>query len=264
LAKRFLLYIDILGFSNLVSEKSEDIAELYQIIDSLNVHSHYAFRTLIFSDTILVYNELPTTNVDDINYLVMYLCEFSKDLEYRLTSKKIFFRAYLTYGDFIHEKLKHCDAFYGQALIEAYKTEKKIQAIGLFMDDKVVEYSNIFHLIPYEHNTHFVFTRQVLEDFYNFRRFRTYPISENFIEQTDEIWFLANDIVYLESIFEHKENMNLSDTVRTKHSATWNIYNERYPAFLAALEANKFNPKAICNKSNWEKSMHQARKESFV
>lgn len=41
--KKYLLYIDILGFKDLVADKPRKIEMLYGIIDSLNVHAHHAF-----------------------------------------------------------------------------------------------------------------------------------------------------------------------------------------------------------------------------
>jgi hypothetical protein len=45
--ERFLLYIDILNFSNLVLQKGK-VEELYEIINDLNVHRHDVFNTIIF------------------------------------------------------------------------------------------------------------------------------------------------------------------------------------------------------------------------
>ena len=53
---RYLLYIDVLGFSALIDEGLGKINDLYEVIASLNVHRHDAFKVIVFSDTILVYN----------------------------------------------------------------------------------------------------------------------------------------------------------------------------------------------------------------
>jgi hypothetical protein len=88
---RYLLYIDILGFSDLVAGSDPKIHDLYEVIASLNVHDHPSFRAIIFSDTILVYNVEGQDTRSDRSYLVMYLCEFAQDLQHRLTAKDIFF-----------------------------------------------------------------------------------------------------------------------------------------------------------------------------
>jgi hypothetical protein len=55
---KYLLYIDILGFSDLVQNDPHQIERIYGVLDSLNVHRHDVFRTIVFSDTVLVYNRL--------------------------------------------------------------------------------------------------------------------------------------------------------------------------------------------------------------
>lgn len=44
----FFLYLDILGFTDLVKEGSERIDDLYEVIASLNVHKHDAFKVIVF------------------------------------------------------------------------------------------------------------------------------------------------------------------------------------------------------------------------
>lgn len=110
--ERFLLYIDILNFSNLVAQKGQ-VEELYEIINRLNVHEHGVFTTIIFSDTILVYNKSNARGFEDVRYMVMYLWEFAQDLFYRLICRDIHFRAYITCADFAHYALKNVkEVFY--------------------------------------------------------------------------------------------------------------------------------------------------------
>ena len=80
---KYLLYLDILGFSQLVEHSPKTIREIYKIIDSLNVHTHDVFHTIVFSDTILVYNKVAPGSRDDHEYLVMNSIEFAQDLLYR-------------------------------------------------------------------------------------------------------------------------------------------------------------------------------------
>ncbi|MGH9654682.1 MAG: hypothetical protein ACRD6B_14600 [Bryobacteraceae bacterium] len=60
-------------------------------------------------------------SLEDVRYMVMFLCEFAQDLLYRLIGRDIHFRAYITCADFAHYALENVkDVFYGEALIEAY------------------------------------------------------------------------------------------------------------------------------------------------
>ncbi|MDQ7058867.1 MAG: hypothetical protein Q9N62_10800 [Ghiorsea sp.] len=122
---RLLLYIDILGFSELVSSSPDTIDDLYEVIASLNAHNHDAFKCVIFSDTILVYNIDGGNHPADISYLIMFICEFSKDLLHRLTNRNVVFRAVISSGYFRHYQLNDVPCFYGTALTKAYYSEKK-------------------------------------------------------------------------------------------------------------------------------------------
>lgn len=64
MSERLFLYIDILGFKDLV-QSGFDIREVYRRIDSLNAHSDRDFTCIVFSDTIFVYGDegwLPKLN----------------------------------------------------------------------------------------------------------------------------------------------------------------------------------------------------------
>ena len=117
---KYLLYIDMLGFSDLVRKRGA-VKKLYETINKLNVHRHYAFKTIAFSDTLLVYNIVNPTTKQDREYLVMYSCEFAQDLFYRLIGRDLHFRAYLTLGEFKINEFENLEAFYGEALIDAYE-----------------------------------------------------------------------------------------------------------------------------------------------
>jgi hypothetical protein len=252
--ERFLLYIDILNFSNLVLQKGK-VDELYGIINKLSVHRHDVFNTIIFSDTILVCNKLDARGLDEVHYIVMYLCEFAQDLFYRLIGRDIYFRAYITCGDFAHYSMKNIkDVFYGSALIEAYKAEKAIQATGLFMNDRVVPYSDIFKAKRFNRNCHFVYFMQSLEHA-SFAR-KEYPIDPSLLLDTDEMWLIAYDIRYLQVTYAHKNDPVLSPRVRKKYETTWKFLRKRYGVFMAALEDSGFDPRGIC-RCDWTEALRR-------
>ncbi len=160
---KYILYIDILGFSQMVKKNSSIVDDLYNVIASLNVHSHHSFKTIIFSDTILVYNMDESKSDHDRRYLVMYLCEFVQDLQYRLVGRNIFFRAIIKYGEFIHYEINQVPCFYGRALIDTYTMEKEIQCTGLFINNDCNKYNNIFKTAKFNENLSFVYLTQGLE-----------------------------------------------------------------------------------------------------
>lgn len=106
MTERFLLYIDILGFAEMTKKEPRKVARIYSILDDLNVPTHNAFKTIVFSDTVLVYNPKVSDSHNESEYLVWYLIEFAENLHHRLTGQDVFFRAVITFGDFSHYKLK--------------------------------------------------------------------------------------------------------------------------------------------------------------
>src|SRR5882672_7486391 len=100
---KYLLYLDILGFGDMAMADSTRVTRLYGILDSLNVHRHPGFRTIVFSDTILVYNDFTPKDEHEHEYAVMFSCEFAQDLLVRLVGYDVYFRALLEYGEFSHD-----------------------------------------------------------------------------------------------------------------------------------------------------------------
>jgi hypothetical protein len=96
MGERFLLYIDILGFTEMTRKEPGKVARIYSILDQLNVHKHHAFKTIVFSDTVLVYNPVIPGSRQDSEYFVWYLIEFSEGLHHRLTGQDVFFRAVIS------------------------------------------------------------------------------------------------------------------------------------------------------------------------
>ena len=178
---RYLLYIDILGFSELVEKDITQIDDLYTVIASLNVHEHDAFKTIVFSDTILVYNLYGFESHYDEHYIIMFLCEFAKDLQHKLTERGIFFRAVIMRGNFKYYELNSVPCFFGTALIDAYKAEKQIKAIGLFIDKSIENNSVIFKTRHYNGNFSFVFITQSLNEI-EYMYEGHFPIPANILE----------------------------------------------------------------------------------
>src|SRR6266436_4670462 len=252
--QKYLLYIDMLGFSDLVRKKGQ-VKKLYEIIDTLNVHTHSNFRTLIFSDTILVYNDPAPENAWDRHYLIMYLCECAKDLFYRLIHMDLHFRAYLCQGRFNHEKMEHIEAFYGETLVRAYERESEIQCCGLFIETNLLPDCDIFHTDAYDAKCHFVHLMQSLDS----TRFPdvVYPIDPILIRDTYSEWELAENVVYLRNVHRHMNDVLLPPRIRAKYAATWQMIRKRHKPLLETLEAANFNPRSISN-FDWKKAMRHA------
>jgi hypothetical protein len=250
MSERFLLYLDILGFSDL---KKSEIRTLYKTIDKLNVFSHAPyFKSIVFSDTILVYNSNKFRNIRERNSAIMWMCEFAQDLFYRLIGKDIHFRALLTVGDFEHYKLKNIEAFFGEALAAAHKHEKEISCTGLLMDNRLAGYSDIFKTTPYDDKYHFVHIMQTLGTISFLEA--EYPISSELILPMGTEFLHAYDLKYLQNIHRHMTNINLHPRIRAKYMGTWQMLRSISAPLMDAFERSGFNPRSVCD-FDWSEAM---------
>jgi hypothetical protein len=130
---RVLLYLDILGFSQLVRQKGSD--EVLQIITRALDYFHRwerlnaCFKTIYFADTFLFYQEEPGYH-DSLFYDIYALGGFMLTA---LLAEGIPARGAISYGEFnVHEKVadRH-QVYFGEALLEAHDAEKKENWLGI-------------------------------------------------------------------------------------------------------------------------------------
>ncbi len=247
MSDKYLLYIDILGFSKLVENHPTKIRQLYGIINSLNAHKHDLFKTIVFSDTVLVYNDREPESDNDHNDIVWYLIEFAEDLLFRLTGQGIFFRAVLLKGNFEHYNLKNVECFFGKSLISAYTLEKNIPAIGLFISSECNKRNKYFRTTIFKEDLHFVYLNRNLErlNHDNGGRLPVHPIV------LDGLVDIVSDIRYLSDIFKHMREHPLPQ-VRSKYLATWDLYEQRYSGILKPLKDSDFALRVIAEYFDWE------------
>ena len=246
---RILLYIDILGFSELVSGDTGKIDDLYEVIASLNAHHHDAFRCEIFSDTILIYNVDGGDNPADVSYLLMFQCEFVKDLMHRLTNRGIVFRAVITDGSFRHYQLNEVPCYYGSALIDAHESEKNIKAIGLFMRKRLVPYSDIFPTTHFNDEYDFVYITQALNEVEVFCD-SDVPGAGQRLDATDGTWIAGPELMHLADLLRGLRS-DLPEHVRLKYETTVKLYRLQYPKIIACLERNDLDIQSVVPDAEW-------------
>ncbi len=246
---KYLLYFDVLDFSDMVDNDPSRVPDIYQVIDSLNVHRHEGFRTIVFSDTIITYNSAELHSPDDHRHAVMFSCEFVQDLLFRLAGSAIFFRALLIYGDFSHYELEHIQCFYGTALIEAYLREKAIPATGLFIAEPCVSHNHVFPTHKFAPDQYFVFLCQSLENL-QADSHGSLPVESFLVTDADNYPFIVHELRYLADVFNTSRS-HPDPKVRTKHAATYDLYRQRYPRLLSIFEDSGFSPAPILPSFDW-------------
>lgn len=242
--ERYLLYIDILGFADLVSADARRVETIYAIIDALNVHRHNMFETIAFSDTVLVYNLREPASEQERKYIVWYLIEFAEDLHHRLTGQGVYFRAVLTKGRFRHFAMKNIQAFFGQALISAYLAEKQIPSLGLFITDQCNEDNEYFRTSPFGNELNFVYLNRAIENIWRDTN-DSFPIAPSeFVHLADLYPYLAWQVRFLSDVYSAMRH-EPDPKIRTKFLTAWDIYMKRYPNLLTRLVQENFSLNAV-------------------
>ncbi|RXF69904.1 hypothetical protein [Hansschlegelia zhihuaiae] len=236
MSDRVFLYIDILGFKDMVVS-GKDIKGLYKNIDELNVHTDRDFRCIVFSDTIIVYGS--EFWLDNINSAVMWLAEFAQDLFYRIITSDIHFRAYITVGEFEHFEMKNLDAYYGEALIRCYEIEKTIKSTGVFLDAALSEHSDVFNLTKFDDNSYYMHIMQTLNSIsFNYE---DYPIHAEHVTGPGIEGWLVYELTYLSRVFRYSNDQSLQEQVRVKHANAWKMISYRHPGLTKKLIETDFD-----------------------
>ena len=261
MSERYLLYIDILGFGDMVFKDERRVELLYDVINSLNVHRHDMFETIVFSDTVLVYNRDVAILEEESKYVVWYSIEFAEDLHHRLTGQGIYFRAVLVKGEFRHFAMDNLQAFYGRALVSAYLSEKEIPSLGLFISDECNKENQYFRTSPFGNGWNFVYLNRHIE--YLCRDTNdTFPIDpSDFVHLADGYPYLVWQVRFLRDVYWSMRN-ELSPKVRTKFLTAWDFHFKRYPNLLTQLVKKDFSLDAIS--PGFDFSRELAELESFI
>lgn len=246
---RFLLYIDILGFSEMVSKEPRKVVRVYEILDTLNVHSRSDFKVIVFSDTILIYNDVPVSNDLDRNYCVQTLVDIASDLHHRLVGQDIFFRAIIVKGDFSHYERKHVNCFFGSALITAYQAEKGIPSLGLFISDECRILGLRQPAAHFSPGLSFVFLCEGLQALSTLTP-KAWPI--NLGGESNEHFAINTpwDVRFLKDVYTQMRK-HTEPAVRTKFLTAWDFYQREYSEALAALVRIDFSINAL-ETGDWE------------
>ena len=247
--KKYLLYIDILGFTELVKKNPAKISALYAAMDRLNVHKHYAFTTIVFSDTILVFNKVDPGNEDEHRYIVMYACEFARDLLMWCINLDIHFRAILLYGDFLYREMENIQSYYGNALIDAFTKEKEIVGMGLFISKNLLSRNKQFKTVSFDADYDFVFLTTLLNEVM-FHSQGVLPMDRSLFDKSWTFTDLWREVELLKNLKKNIE-IQTDSRIRAKYIQTFHLYKQRYGDLINQLEASDFDMKVFNGDVNW-------------
>lgn len=264
LENTLFLYIDVLGFTELIKDRGK-VEWLFQKLDGAAFFRDSNYRAIVFSDTILVYNQHRDLRGRAKATELMYLIELTQEFFLRLIGSGIFFRAVITEGEFTHRRVSNFDAFYGPALVETYNGEKSIKAVGLFLDSRLRIFNQIFRWRKFSEKYDFIYlTHQAtgLTPKYSELMGPSYmnriladpmfPLPEIMIEGPGIECLVYPEVIHFKEVYRLKREHPSVD-VRRKFRTTWRFYWKAYPKLLRSLILHKFSPRAIAP-VNWKRA----------
>lgn len=141
---RYIVFIDILGFKDIVNKsnndnkKAEEILENLKCIERIKKENDEIFnltsinrRVTIFSDSIII--SYPSLNDEGGCFLSLVLDIIYISIE--LLDKGIYIRGGMTYGKLYHED----NICFGPAMVEAYNLEQKATYPRIIIDKNTIQ-----------------------------------------------------------------------------------------------------------------------------
>jgi hypothetical protein len=251
--KTLFLYIDILGFTDLIKDP-DAVRRLFIIIDKAQLHRDVNFRCIAFSDTILAYNKNFDLDPKNKTNELMYLIELTQDIFLKLAGSGLFFRALITEGEFYCDHMEHIDAFFGQALIDTYRAEKNIIGTGLYLDRCLSSFNQVFQTRRFSDQYYFVYLTHFCSRLYrqcqplfsedNSTLNSDFPLPGSILARSELEFLIYPEIVYLRDVRRLMDD-HPDPSVRAKHLATWRMYVLEYPRLIASLESHNMDAKGI-------------------
>ena len=233
--ERAFLYIDILGFKDIVYSNPEKIQEIFLVIDSLQVHNEYNLKVIAFSDTVVVFTEEESLK---INYYVNDLVEYTQELFYKLSAIQIFFKATITFGDFNYFKMKNIEAYFGDALIKSYVDTEELEGFGLYIDNDISDWIRKFKVVKLSPNYSFILLCSSIVELHYATKSAS-PEDIKFMENNNDLQYLKDDLNFLSIIYYLKDNL-AKEKVRRKYQKVYNIYKNEMQNFFEQFENNGF------------------------
>ena len=262
--RTLFLYIDILGFSDLIlnKERMKDVELLYRIIDKARIHQDSNYQAIVFSDTIIAYNKLKNLSERSKEIEVMFLIELTQELFSKLIGRNIFFRAVITEGEFTHYQLNNLEAYYGPALIEAYLAEKKLSGTGLFLDQKLRGLNKVFRFKKFSDKFDYIFLTHMCSGLTHWLSrnvddneeadYSFYPMPPELLTDAALEFMAYPELIHFREVYENMNN-HPEPKVREKYLTTWNMYSLAYPGLMRSLIKHNMEPSGMAD-LDWTKA----------
>lgn len=157
--KRFIVFLDILGFKNMINDSVKNDKCFTQIYDALKYTSNVKnslydkreslfddFKEVsVFSDSIVISYRTPDFSIEDesiFRFIFHHIISDIANVCKNLLSKNIFVRGGISYGLMIHDN----NICFGPAMIKAYKLENDIAIFPrIVFDEDLIKKGSLFN-----------------------------------------------------------------------------------------------------------------------
>ena len=237
---RYIVFIDILGFKDIVNKsnndnkKAEEILENLKCIERIKKENDEIFeltsinrRVTIFSDSIII--SYPLLHYGSGCFLSLVLDIIYISIE--LLDKGVYIRGGMTYGKLYHEN----NICFGPAMVEVYSLEQEAIYPRIIIDKKTIEkalespgldrypitFEEIKNLIKIEDNIYYIdFLSNALDE----------------IEEKEKVNNFFSNIK--KNITSHLNNKDYSEEVLKKYKWFVNYYNNSIERIIEEFEGN--------------------------
>ena len=220
---KYIFYLDILGFKNLINERNPD--DIYNIVEKcLEIYYSWEkhndlFSTIYFSDTIIFYQ----MKEEYINTAFLDIYGIAGIIYTKLLAEGIPARGAITFGEFYtkYDRKGRNNIFFGNALIEAHELEKK-EWIGITISHSA--YKNIDNNMIEAFINENVFERQnenlLLNPFCQIRSLHSY---ESIYDLDRDM--LLTELKAIKYLIDKKVEYNLRNTSSREYIKYFNTVN---------------------------------------
>jgi hypothetical protein len=240
---KYLLYVDILGFSELVDTNPKLIEDIFLYLDKNQFfRNHSSLKSIVFSDTLLFFNK---NNIENryMYALIGDMLEFCQLLMWHFAPFGIFFRGLITFGQFEYKELANGEYYFGKALIKAYKDEKDFSFTGIAIDKKLEKFNRYYKTTHWNDHYNYVFlTNSIIRSILKLESLNMLVIENN----TSQAGFINREIMFLKSIYNHL-CYGEDAKIKQKHETTWDLYKSILKNISDDLVEKNFQLKEICD-----------------
>jgi hypothetical protein len=144
--------------------------------------------------------------------------------------------------------MSNIQAYYGLALIDAYKDESNkeqgaLEGFGLYVDKRLSDEIIVFDKVPFTDKYEFIILCQSLKNLYTTSE-GILPIDINLLTETDTFHRIDEDLRFFREIEYLKQNQPV-ERIRAKYQKVYDTYKADLPLFFKTFEEQGFLPFAI-------------------